>query len=210
MTDDTPQDSSAPPTQAVVTGPKQKMSPEEVAVHALKPALHASITLLTYMNHLKMDGRTLTKEIEKISTLKDGDLSRASGMLMGQTHILDVLFNRLCCMALEGRHNGKFESGYLEMALKVQKQCRNSIETLKVLRDRNAPAVSIQQNIAQNQQINNGVTVPALEGGKNSANELLTHRSYDHEALDAGRAATAAGTDSELEAVGVVVRAEDA
>jgi hypothetical protein len=96
----------------------------------------------------------------------------------------------------------------IDMALKAQRQMLSSIELLARLKNPPA-AVLVQHNIAQNQQVNNGIAAPAPTSGPKLTNELLSYRSYDYEAMDIGGKRAAGVPCQELEAVVVLDRADD-
>jgi hypothetical protein len=96
---------------------------------------------------------------------------------------------------------------YMKLALRAQGQCRATLETLALIK--NPQPYVRQQNVAVNQQVNNGAQPPRAEENPKSTNELLTDRRGEYETLDAGGTAATGGTDKELEAVAAVNRAEN-
>jgi hypothetical protein len=67
-----------------------------------------------------------------------------------------------------------------------------------------------QQNVAVNQQVNNGTEPPRAGENQKSTNELLTDKRGEYETLDTGGTAAAGGNDKELEAVAAVNGAQNA
>jgi hypothetical protein len=93
----------------------------------------------------------LTKQVN------DGSLSKLENTLTAQATTLNVIFNALAQRAAlnMGEHMGAFET-YLRMALKAQAQCRATIETLAEVKYPKAATFVRQQNVAYQQQVNNG------------------------------------------------------
>jgi hypothetical protein len=96
----------------------------------------------------------------------------------------------------------------MRLALKAQRQCRATIETL-VMAKNPAPVTFVKQaNVAHGpQQVNNGPPAEASRAreSENRPNELLEHT--HGERLDSGTPKAASGADSALATVGEVHRA---
>lgn len=101
---------------------------------------------------------------DAIAVLKDkagkvhrGDLSEAEATLTAQAVALDAIFNGLAKRAAlnMGQHLDACET-YLRLALKAQAQCRATLETLAEIKYPKAPTFVRQQNVAYQQQVNNG------------------------------------------------------
>ena len=153
----------------------------------------------------------------KAARVQRGDLSEVEATLAAQAVALDSIFNGLAKRAAQnmGSYMGATET-YLRLALKAQAQCRATLETLAEVKYPKAPTFVRQQNVAYQQQVNNGKaaddSAPSTRThahGKteNQSNELLETK--DGERLDTGAAGTAGGDDTTLEAVGAVNGAAD-
>ncbi|EQD54525.1 hypothetical protein B2A_05985, partial [mine drainage metagenome] len=99
---------------------------------------------------------------------------------------------------------------HAKLAMRAQSQCRQTIETLALLKNPPQPTFIRQANVAHGpQQVNNG-TAPATPArareSENRQNELLEH--HHGERLDTLTAGTAVGTDPAMAAVGEGNRAE--
>lgn len=126
-------------------------------------------------------------------------------MLTTQAHALDAIFSRLAA------HSSNFigtevhlAESYLKLALRAQNQCRTTLEALAAVKNPHSVYVR-QQNIAHNQQVNNGQG-PARRADaaetENAPNELLE---VEHgERLDARASGQAGCGDPSMEAVGAV------
>lgn len=94
---------------------------------------------------------------EKSEKVQQGDLSDAEARLTAQAVALDAIFNGLARRAAlnMGQHMGACET-YLRLALKAQAQCRATLETLAEIKYPKSPTFVRQQNVAYQQQVNNG------------------------------------------------------
>ncbi len=148
-----------------------------------------------------------------MGTAKDaaaGDLEMLERMLSGQAQTLNIMFTELARRAAlnMGEHMPAVDM-YLRLALKAQSQSRATVETLAEMKNPRSVAFIRQANVAQQQQVNNGVPLsPAREKPK-SANELLQDERHEQIALDTGAPGKGCTSHSPLEAVGAVNRAED-
>ncbi|MES2151463.1 MAG: hypothetical protein V4508_16930 [Pseudomonadota bacterium] len=150
---------------------------------------------------------------EKIAKVKLGDLSDVEATLIAQAATLDTVFNELARRAAlnMGEHLGATET-YLRLAFKAQAQCRATLETLAEVKYPKAATFVRQQNVAYQQQVNNGgdnaasTRANAHAHGKpsNQSNELL--EAQHGERMDTGAASKASGANPLLEAVGAFHR----
>lgn len=94
---------------------------------------------------------------EKIAKVKAGDMSEVEATLIAQAVTLDTVFNELARRAAlnMGEHLGATET-YLRLAFKAQAQCRATLETLAEVKTPKAATFVRQQNVAYQQQVNNG------------------------------------------------------
>lgn len=156
---------------------------------------------------------------DKAAKVQRGDLSEVEATLTAQAVALDAIFTGLAMRAARnmGSYMGATET-YLRLALKAQAQCRATLETLAEVKYPKAPTFVRQQNVAYQQQVNNGnaagdsrtsTRTHAHAHGKtvNQSNELL--EAQHGERLDSRTAGTAGGIDSNLETVGVLNGAAD-
>lgn len=197
--------------------------PDKVTAQiTLRPSVQGAITIKQWTKPLGDSDLThLVDELRALSDAAiDGNLKRGEAMLMVQAQTLDALFNELARRA--GNNLGHYPETvdrYMRLALKAQSQCRTTIETLAEIKNPRPVAFVRQQNIANNQQVNNGAQ-PAGElidqyaqahaGARETnsqPNELL--EAQHGERLDTGATATAGRVDSQLEAVGAINGTED-
>lgn len=182
------------------------------------PTAHAAVTM--YQFHpmrSQADITTLLNEVSKqTGEIWGGNMKRAESILSSQAHSLDTIFNALAQKAAANIHSGYLPAGetYLRLALKAQSQCRTTLETLSEIKNPTGPTFVKQQNIAQNQQVNNGAaadsrrsTPPrAHEKDITPTNELL--ESSDGERMDTGTKSTAGRVDPKLATVGAIDRSQ--
>jgi hypothetical protein len=146
---------------------------------------------------------------EKAARVQRGDLSEVESMLTAQAAVLDVVFNVLAKRAASNMGQSMVTcETYLRMALKAQSQCRQTLETLTEVKYPKAATFVRQQNIAAQQQVNNGVPAsssPAHAKNANLTNELISEA--DNATLDEGRTGTTGATHPDMATVGAVHRA---
>ena len=125
-------------------------------------------------------------------------------VLASQAYTLDALFNNLAHRSVVNMAGGYTAASeqYLRMALKAQAQCRTTLETLNEIKFPKAPTFIRQQNIAGQQQVNNGVAAPH-EKDITPTNELL-EGSMHGQRMDAGAPRATITDDPRLEAVGLL------
>lgn len=147
---------------------------------------------------------------EKIAKVKAGDMSDVEATLIAQAVTLDTVFNELARRAAAnmGAHMTATET-YLRLAFKAQAQCRSTLETLAEVKNPRQATFVRQQNIANQQQVNNGgatsTRTAAPAHGKpsdQSNNELL--EAQHGERMDTGTTGKAGGANPHLEAVGAL------
>lgn len=87
-----------------------------------------------------------------------GDMTGVEAMLMSQSVALNAIFCEMACRAARNVNTGgRNAETYLRMALKAQNQCRATLETLAEVKNPRQATFVRQQNIANQQQVNNGV-----------------------------------------------------
>jgi hypothetical protein len=183
----------------------------------LHPVFHASTTMVNFDQSLNNHSlKSIAKELgQHEKNVKAGDMGRAESLLINQANTLDVIFNALAqrAGANVGKHQDTAER-YLRMALKAQSQCRTSLETLAEIKAPRSATFIKQANIGQQQQINNGPTVNgasqsrAHETKSDDATKELISLEDKNATLDTRGTGAAGGTNSQLETVGAVKRAE--
>lgn len=209
---------------AEVPSLRVKMQEGETEAGALartlaSPAINAGATTMEFHPLRKMgDLNAVIQEVEKqAAAVVGGDLARAETMLVAQAHTLDTLFNSLAMLSAKcmGGTNLQAADTYMRLALRAQSQCRTTWEALAEIKNPTRPTFIKQQNVAQNQQVNNGpitgnpASVPARTEEKDitPTNELL--EASHGERLDFGAASAAGRANSDLATVGTVNGTKD-
>jgi hypothetical protein len=133
-------------------------------------------------------------------------------MLMGPAMALNVMFGELTCRSANNLNGGteyrQSMETYLKMALRVQNQCRMTLETLSNIK--NSPVVYAKQaNIANGpQQVNNGTQPRAhAEENQNQPSKLLEQS--NEQRMDSGTQSTTGSGNPPLETVATVNGAQD-
>ncbi len=130
--------------------------------------------------HPETDGKELfllcDRNTQKILA---GNTEIIETILMAQAHTLDCLFHKMTCNAASAEYIPAMQA-YFDIALKAQKQCRQTLLALVDMKHPRGATFVKQQNNAINQQVNNGIQAEVFE--KNLANELL--REVEHAPVD--------------------------
>lgn len=140
-----------------------------------------------------------------VAEVNAGSLARAEGMLISQAHALDAVFANLARRATTQQLLSHWEA-YMRMAMRVQNQCRMTLETLATLK--NPSVVYAKQANVNNGgqfQVNNGGAQPSPSSAPESGSapkELL--EASDGKWLDTGATGQAVGSDPVMAAVGAI------
>lgn len=192
-----------------VTAGKDESAAQALARLALSPSFQACATTRSYLSRLTgdLDVNAMHGEvIRQAEMIKAGNLMPAELMLFDQALSLQAIFASFADRAAvnAGEYLGAAET-YLRLALKAQSQCRATLETLAAIKNPQPTAFIRQQNIANNQQVNNGTAAPAASPGAAArtrvedsdipANELLAVTNEQGQRLDSGAATAAGGGD---------------
>lgn len=180
----------------------------------LRPTVTAATTIKAFNDtDERIDATALVDELSgQTRLIGSGDMSRVEAMLITQAHTLDCLFCHLLHRSKMnmGQHLDAMEA-YMKLALRTQSQCRATLETLAMVK--NPQPYVRQQNVAYNQQVNNGGQPQqdhARAGEKlNSTNGLLEDKTHETEWLDGGTTEKAGGDDKELATVDAQHRPKD-
>ncbi len=148
---------------------------------------------------------------EKVSAVQGGDLREAEALLISQAVALNSIFTNLSRKAVNEQYLNHLDT-FMRIALKAQSQCRATLETLAAIK--NPPIVYARQaNIAQQQQVNNGVAAPtradAYAGNSDFRQNELLEVSHG-ERLDSAPTGATSARDPALAPVGKVHGAENA
>jgi len=182
---------------------------------ACRPTVNSAAVTAEYASTFgEQDISALVEELtERTQSLKEGNLDGVEAMLYAQAHALQSIFVNLSRRAVKQDYLKQFGT-YLGFALKAQAQCRATLETLAEVKNPKPPTFVRQQNVAYQQQVNNGDLrnkphdVPArTEKSVNQSNELL--EAQHGERLDSGTAGTAGGTDPAMATMEAIDRREN-
>lgn len=150
-------------------------------------------------------------EILKVleSKHEEDDLSLCASLLMAQAQALNAMFNNLALKANRQEHLKPMET-YTHLAMKAQNQCRQTVSALVEIANPRRAVFVKQQNIAHNQQVNNGEASQEIsKNSGNQANELLSIEAIHGETLDFGGTAEAGGSNQAMATLEGIDRAEN-
>lgn len=179
---------------------------EAMAKMAIHPGIQGAMVIRKYSDYIgnKRDLISLVQELEKqISEVKDGNLKAFSEkILMNQILTLNTLFNKLLLLAYDSEYLDEIET-FMRLAMRAQKQCRSTLETLSAIKNPQSIAFVKQANIGYNQQVNNcdpgSQEAPKVE---NSQTQLLEEK--HGERLDIGTKGTPSTTNQKLATLGKI------
>jgi flagellar biosynthesis/type III secretory pathway chaperone len=179
-----------------------KTNEESMSAIMLRPECNAALTMRAFNNrHGTLDVMALLEGLNKSAALiNKNDFSEMEAYLNAQAQVLDAMFHNLAARAMNAEYIEQLKS-YFSLALKAQNQSRMTWETLAQIK--NPTPYVRQQNLAYNQQVNNGnpTSCARVENSK-SANELLEDKTHEYQRLDTRAPQTTGRSDKELETVG--------
>jgi hypothetical protein len=187
------------------------------ALHVLRPNLNSTATISSFQPLVPHSGLpAMLDELDaQTRAIWSGSLNRPEEMLSAQAHTLDAIFNTLGQKAATAMKSGHLPSteAYLRMALKAQSQCRTTLEALAEIKAPKSTTFVRQQNVAEQQQVNNGFAVNGAAGHtrphekdiNTSSNKLIS--GAKDATLDTRGTRSASGSDSQIENLGALHRA---
>lgn len=202
-----PSNSSALPPYLNITDvlPIAGKNKEQLTAEVImEPCIRAATTNYYYhatMPHLSLAAMIKCLKEEVQDTENNKHLTRQENTLAAQINTLDALFHSMAQAASQSKHL-EIKERYFNLALKAQKQCAKTIQTLAELKQPQPVAYVKQANIAQSMQVNNATL--EIEKKNFSQNKLLEKK---HEKrLDNRETFTAKLNDSHLAAMAAVHR----
>jgi hypothetical protein len=183
-----------------------------------RPSLNAAMIIQAFQPGLidADTGVNFTPGVDELSAdllkrsqeVVGGDMTLPESMLMSQSYALQAMFTHYARLArtAEGLDTAQTLA---TLALKAQGQCRATLQTLVEVKYPRQVQFVKQQNIAGNQQVNNGGEVPALPRAEKDllpSNELL-EKFNDAERLDAGAQSATSGVNLSVVPLVAVKRA---
>lgn len=169
------------------------------------PIINSALT--TYSIHNKsIDLTTITNEFEnQANQIIGGDIAAIEKVLASQALSLNAIYNRMAVTMSSSDTLHQFQV-YSDVALKAQNQCRKTLLALAEIKNPKKATFVKQQNVAFNQQVNNG-NPENLKNTAKPTNELLSE--IKHETLDFGGTSETIRGNSQMEAVGALHRGKD-
>ena len=147
------------------------------ATLALNSMAGAAMSIHHINNH-RTDVVTLLNGLldQNKNLVQDGQIQGIESMLAMQAKVLNALFNEMIVRAMSTDYIDRFQA-YMGVALKSQKQARQTLSTLAEVKSPRRTTFVRQQNVALNQQVNN--TTQDLENLNKSTNELISEATYE-------------------------------
>ena len=134
----------------------------------------------------------------QINCVNSGYLTQVEGMLLGQAIALQSMFHNLTERA-KGADSLQKVQCLTQLALRAQACSRNTLQTLIECKNPRQVAFVKQTNVAQTQQVNNGLLLPSRKKKiKNQPIELLVEDSHGSTKMDSGAKAEAGGVDKDM------------
>lgn len=196
-------------------------TPEEKAIKGAEMITTGGLNAVLVQGYVPIPGVDVpvlheVMERQAAALLTEGDrIHQAEAMLLNQAVALQAMFVDLANRA-KVQNNREWLQTMTGLALRAQTNCTQTLKTLGELRSPRQAVFARQANIAHgHQQVNNNgqqaVTTENTRTGTQESpighNRLLEN---DHgKWLDTGAAGTSGRTDSHLEAVGTVHRADN-
>ncbi|MEB0058803.1 hypothetical protein [Variovorax sp. LG9.2] len=185
----------------------------------VSPASNAALVIAAFNGNILGKDTSISGLVDELRVsmkgTRDGDLSRAEAMLIGQATALESIFTSLARRAHDQVTQRNFEA-FLGLALKAQAQSRATLSALVDLKYPRQQVIFAKQVNNSNggpQQVNNGAA-PSTHTGAHAAagadlqNKLL-EESDGGTYLDIGATTAATRSDHRVEAVVEVNRAEE-
>ena len=177
---------------------------------AFRSLLNCSLVTSKYCNTFgDQDLNALEQELTcRTDRLLNGDMRYVEAMLFAQAQALQSVFVNLALKATDEECHPKRQSEYMNLALRAQAGSRATLQALVDVKNPRVQTFVGQQNVAYQQQVNNG-QVPNERTGNDAvtSNELLSEA--NHAAMDGDRTGTPICVNSELAAVEAIKWGDD-
>lgn len=192
------------PTQLAESNP---VSPDAFSARLATGGAFSATTIVNSYLGLSSDPiAMLTTLQERAQAINLGDLTQVESMLIGQAVALEAMFVDLALRAKKAQSLQAVKC-LTQLALRSQAGSRSTLQTLADVKNPRQVAFVKQTNVAQTQQVNNGVESPSrVETIKFPPNELYVKEHHGRTKMDARTKATASRTDTPMVAVDRVDR----
>jgi hypothetical protein len=131
----------------------------------------ATISKITDKLDIVCLAAALTKNSERVVK---GDTQFIESMLITQAQTLDAIFNNMAMRSYNSEYLKPMDHK-MRLALKAQSQCRATLETLANIKNPPHLAFVKQQNVAYQQQVNNGISEPSSKTVGHQDQTSLSH-----------------------------------
>jgi hypothetical protein len=200
----------------ILTATPGKTNAELLAEAELIPELNGSFVVTAFSLVGETDLTAVVDAMRQISSrVKRDDLSDIENMLVCQAAALQTIFTSLANRASGQEKLSQYQT-FLTLALKAQSQSRSTIQALVELKFPRQVSFVKQANIANGpQQVNNDTQPERIESRaqendaiQNKLSPQIEDTRHERETLEFTGTAAAGGTDSAMETVEKIHRAQ--
>lgn len=203
---------NSPSKKVTTTDPGAADAGETLAAknarHLTGSAFASTVVLSSYIG-TSTEPSDLMKILGKqAAAVQGGDMAMVEAMLINQAVALQGMFADL---ATRARKQGSLEGMqcYTQLALRAQAGCRTTLQALVEAKNPRQVAFIKQANVAQTQQVNNGVPPSHTENLKAAPIKLLKDCNHDSTAMDTRTKTAASRADSPVGTMEEIHRPKD-
>lgn len=170
-------------------------------------AFPATLIVNSYLELKSMDPSLMLSALQdQAQAVHQGDMTQVESMLIGQAVALQSMFVDYAVRAKAAQSLQTVQC-LTQLALRSQAGSRSTLQTLAELKTPRQVAFVKQANIAQTQQVNNGVLPPSrVEKIKEIPNELLVEEPHGGTKMDTRAKAKTGRTDPSVVTVETIHR----
>jgi hypothetical protein len=169
-------------------------------------AFPATLIVNSYLKLKSMDSTTMLSALQdQAQALHRGDMTQVESMLIGQAVALQSMFLDFALRAKEAQSLETIQC-LTQLALRSQAGSRSTLQTLAEVKNPRQVAFVKQTNVAQTQQVNNGVIPSRVKNINDKPNELLVEDAHGSTKMDARAKKAASGAYTDLVSVEQVHR----
>lgn len=169
----------------------------------------SSVIVNSYIETATTDPSTILEALhQQAKAIHGGDMRQVESMLIGQAVALQSMFADFALRAKKAQSLQAVQC-LAQLALRAQAGSRSTLQTLADVKNPRQVAFVKQTNVAQTQQVNNGMAPPSrVENIQVTPNELLAEEPYGRTKMDTRTKAEASRSNPAVVAVDRVDRPE--
>lgn len=139
---------------------------KETVKMSVEPEFRATQTISMISGEVLNIGCLYDVLKENAGNASKGDMRLIENMLITQAQTLDAVFNNMVMLSFNAQYLKPMEYK-MRLALKAQNQCRATLQTLANIKNPSHTSFVKQQNVAYQQQVNNGITASGIVAKSN-------------------------------------------